>query len=586
MTPIRLNIAILVIVLASLGIFRVEKVHAQSIKPAQDGTGTLINQQGNVFSIRGGKLSGNGENLFHSFQQFGLTSSQSANFLSNPTIRNIFGRIVGGEASQIDGLIQVFGGNSNLFLMNPAGIIFGANARLNVPTSFTATTATSIGFGDRWFNAFGDNNYLMLSGNPSAFAFALKQPSFVVNAGNLAVGNGQQLTLIGGSVINTGTLTAPGGQITVAAVPGEHLIRIRQPGILLSLEIQPLGNRETSGSGRVPMPAWFNPPTLPELLTGGNLSHATGLQVDADGTIRLVSSSAQISGLAGAVTISGAINVLGDRGGSVNVIGNQVKLSGGAVNASGVYGGGMVRIGGDYQGQGTLPNAQNTVVSPDSLIRADALLTGNGGRVIIWADGTTWFGGTVTARGGSLSGNGGFVEISGKRNLSFGGQVDTSAVNGAVGSLLLDPTNITIASGNGGIAPDDQELLTTGQLVGDRNYAISQNTLQALASRTTFTLQANDNITIQPLVGNTLDLAQTTGTFSLIAGNTISMTPSNSIVTGGAGITLQANTLAPIEGIQAGGTNLVSNQLELQGGLNSIRSTPGVPTQIVLGIVD
>ncbi len=113
----------------------------QSITPATDGTGTTVTPQGNRIDISGGKLSRDGANLFHSFQQFGLSETQTANFLSNPAIQNILARIVGGNASVINGLIQVTGGNSNLFLMNPAGIVFGANAQLNVPASFTATTA-------------------------------------------------------------------------------------------------------------------------------------------------------------------------------------------------------------------------------------------------------------------------------------------------------------------------------------------------------------------------------------------------------------------------------------------------------------
>ncbi|HEY9730157.1 MAG TPA: filamentous hemagglutinin N-terminal domain-containing protein, partial [Chroococcales cyanobacterium] len=130
---------------------------AQPIVPAADGTGTLITPDGNRIDISGGQLSGDNANLFHSFTQFGLDANQIANFLSNPNIRNILGRVAGGEPSLINGLIQVTGGNSNLFLMNPAGIIFGASSSLNVPASFTATTANGIGFGNNWFNATGVN---------------------------------------------------------------------------------------------------------------------------------------------------------------------------------------------------------------------------------------------------------------------------------------------------------------------------------------------------------------------------------------------------------------------------------------------
>src|SRR5919202_1576229 len=164
------------------------RVLAQSITSATDDTNTIVTPEGNRIDITGGKLSNDGKNLFHSFAQFGLNSQQIANFLSNPNISNILGRVTGGNASIINGLIQVTGGKSNLYLMNPAGIIFGSNAQLNVPASFTATTATGIGFTNKlWFNATGSNDYAALRGTPRNFAFNVSQPGSIINAGNLAV---------------------------------------------------------------------------------------------------------------------------------------------------------------------------------------------------------------------------------------------------------------------------------------------------------------------------------------------------------------------------------------------------------------
>jgi filamentous hemagglutinin family protein len=186
-------------------------VQAQPIVPANDGTGTVVTPTNNVFDITGGQTSGDGANLFHSFTEFGLETNQTANFISDPAIQNILSRINGGNASVINGLIQVTGSNANLFLMNPAGIVFGPNASLNVPASFTATTATGIGFNDLWFNATGSNDYAALVGTPSAFAFATSQtPGAIVNAGQLGVTEGQNLTLVGGTVVSTGSLEASG----------------------------------------------------------------------------------------------------------------------------------------------------------------------------------------------------------------------------------------------------------------------------------------------------------------------------------------------------------------------------------------
>ncbi|MDB9312139.1 CHAT domain-containing protein [Spirulina sp. CS-785/01] len=234
---------------------------AQPITPANDNTGTTVQQNGEQFNITGGTLSQDQANLFHSFQKFNLDPGQIANFLSQPEIQNILGRVTGNNPSLINGLIQVTGGNANLYLMNPAGIVFGNNAQLNIPGDFFATTATGIGFSnDHWFNAFGENNYSPLIGTPSQFAFDLSQPAAILNQGDLTVNSGQTVTLMGGTVANTGTITAPNGTITLSAVPGSNLIRIRQEGHLLSLDINP--PRDNNGN---PLP--FTPLDIPELLT-------------------------------------------------------------------------------------------------------------------------------------------------------------------------------------------------------------------------------------------------------------------------------------------------------------------------------
>ncbi|MDY7012731.1 MAG: DUF4347 domain-containing protein, partial [Cyanobacteriota bacterium] len=271
---------------------------SQTITPAADGTGTVVTPNSNQIEISGGTLSGNGGNLFHSFTQFGLSDTQIANFLSNPQIQNILGRVVGGDPSIINGLIQITGGNSNLYLMNPAGIIFGQNASLNVPADFFATTATGIGLdGNSWFNTFGSNDYANLNGNPNPFAFDLSQPNAIINAGNLSVAPGQNLTLLGGTVINTGTITAPGGQITLASVPGSSLIKISQPGSLLSLEIEPPRNLQ----GQI-VP--FSSINLPQLLTQANLE--TGLTVNPNNTVSETISGIEIA--AGSTTVAGTVS--------------------------------------------------------------------------------------------------------------------------------------------------------------------------------------------------------------------------------------------------------------------------------------
>ncbi len=269
----------------------VGKVRAQTIVPASDGTGTAVTPNGNQFNITGGTLSKDGANLFHSFTKFGLSAEQIANFQSSPAIRNILGRVTGGDISQIDGLIKVTGGNSNLFLMNPSGIVFGRNARLDVPASFTAAAANGIGFGSNWFNAAGTNDYAALVGAPSAFYFGMAQPGAILNFGQLNVPDGQNLTLLGGTVTSTGTLSAPGGQITVAPVPGRSMVRISEEGMLLSLDIP---SSPPDSADRHKDRESSTPLLLPELIAGGSFGSATDMKVHSDGTVHLTGSGIRL----------------------------------------------------------------------------------------------------------------------------------------------------------------------------------------------------------------------------------------------------------------------------------------------------
>ncbi|BAY33787.1 hypothetical protein NIES2107_56890 [Nostoc carneum NIES-2107] len=422
-------------------------VKAQSITPANDGTGSVITTEGNKIDISGGSLSSDRTNLFHSFSQFGLDANQTANFLSQPSIQNILGRVTGNNASLINGLIQVTGGNSNLYLMNPAGIIFGSGASLNVPAAFTATTANGIGFGNnQWFNAIGANNYANLIGNPTGFAFTTSLGGSIFNAGNLAVGEAQSLMLLGGMVLNTGTLTAPDGNVTIMAVPTEKVVRVTPSNSLLSLDL-PVETKTQIN----PQP--FSPRSLPSLLTGGNVKKVTGVTVE-NGVVKLISTNTAIPTDVGTTVVSGKISVSNSQESNnipqINILGDRVALLNANLNASGSNGG-TVLIGGDYQGKGTVPNATHTFVSSDSAIAADAWGNGNGGKVIVWADDTTRFFGNITARGGAIAGNGGLVETSGKLSLNVtGSKVDASAAKGQPGTWLLDPTDINIVTGGSG----------------------------------------------------------------------------------------------------------------------------------------
>jgi filamentous hemagglutinin family protein len=405
----------------------VNGAYAQSITPANDGLNTNVNQVGNQYNITGGTQAG--ANLFYSLQKLGLSTGEVANFLSNPSVQNVLTRVTGGQASLINGLIQMTGGNSNLFILNPAGIVFGANASLHVPANFSATTATGIQVGNGWFGINSSVDEVRnLTGNITGYGFTNTLPSLdtaqsgvISNEGKLQTDIGKSVTLVGGMVVNTGTIATPEGNITIAATPDNKFIKITNEGSLMSLEL-PIADQQVIGNAPL-----LRGVDLPSLLIGKT---------------------------SGTTIISGNLDVSGSNGGNIQVLGNNVGLVNANINASGVNGGGTVLIGGDLQGTGTTLTAQSTMVDANSKINADALTNGNGGKVIVWADDTTKFDGTITAKSGIQSGNGGLVETSGKNTLIVGNtaQVNTSSPQGLSGNWLLDPTSITVVAA-GGIDP-------------------------------------------------------------------------------------------------------------------------------------
>ncbi|MEM7062644.1 MAG: CHAT domain-containing protein [Cyanobacteria bacterium P01_B01_bin.77] len=561
-------------------------VSAQSIVPSAGGTGSIVDVDENRYTITGGMYSGDGGNLFHMLELLNLNTDESADFITESGTNNVLTLINGGNASFLDGLIQITGSDANLFLANPAGVLLGTNARLNLGGDLTVTTADRIGFGDNWLNIFDSNSdYASLIENPSAFAFTSSTPGVVVNEGNLALEAGQQLTLLGGTVINTGTLVSEDGIVTVAAVPGEQLVRLSQAGNLLNLEFAPIdGLNAAQNETTVP----FNPLSLPEILTGNKTEHASEITVNPDGTIQLGSAGSTFSNNIGLNLLSGTISTIGNDGGAITALGDYVGLLDADLSASGINGGGTIRIGGDYQGQGPIPNAKETFVDSTSLITADALNTGNGGQIIIWADDNTAFYGTLSAQGGSNSGDGGFAEVSGKQNLLFLGSADLSSNHGDVGTLLLDPEDLIIADGNPDINNDDEFDFGNGTLPSTGVATISELVLEQISDNADITLQATNNITINDLGDDSLDLPITRSGDRIISDHKIAfiadsdgdgvgsftMSPDDTIRTNGGNVSIQGNVLS-LGGFDVTNLVLEASEIDFLGGPNSIVSGDG-----------
>ncbi|QMS87927.1 S-layer family protein [Nostoc edaphicum CCNP1411] len=214
-----------------------------------DGTlKTTVSTNGNNFNITNGNRGGN--NLFHSFSQFSIPSNGSA-FFNNPSdIQNIFSRVTGGSVSQIDGLIKA-NGSANLFLINPSGIIFGANAQLNIGGSFIGTTANSIKFADgAEFSTINSQSTpllsinipigLQLGSNPAPInvqgtghtlrnvsGLVLLPPIQTPSSTKLRVQPGNTLALVGGDLhLNGANLSAEKGRVELGSLSGAGLVNL------------------------------------------------------------------------------------------------------------------------------------------------------------------------------------------------------------------------------------------------------------------------------------------------------------------------------------------------------------------------
>ena len=455
---------------------------------ATDGT-TATQVNGNAIAPTGAGTV-NGGNLYHSFSDFnvpqsGVIFNTGNSAVNGADVRNIINRVTGDNPSAVLGTIesrQAFP-NANLYLMNPNGIVFGQNARLDIGGSFHATTGTGLGFENGTFNV--DKNSLSFpSGDPKTIRFAVSQPAGLINQGNLAVDTGKSITFTGGSIINTGILTAPSGNIALTSVAGNSQVELRSPDAVLGLQVT--NNAvPTNWNGKI-----TELPKLAELLTG-KVPEANQVVVKADGSLALVAAPAatDIAVSNGMAIVSGRVDVSSpdSKAGNVGIFGEKVGLVNAQIDASGALGGGTVLIGGNFQGNGIAPNALRTFVDSNSKINVSALLRGNAGTAIIWSDLNTRFLGSIIAKGGTLSGDGGLVEVSGKQNLDFRGTVNTFAPKGKIGTLLLDPTDINIigtgGSFTGGLTDVDQlSDINQGGNTLDVNFintALANVTLQA-----------------------------------------------------------------------------------------------------------
>ncbi|MBW4672293.1 MAG: filamentous hemagglutinin N-terminal domain-containing protein [Cyanomargarita calcarea GSE-NOS-MK-12-04C] len=382
------------------------------------GESSQFNQNVLINNILGDKIDGGatrGSNLFHSFSQFNINDAQRVYFANPSGVLNILTRVTGGNVSNIFGTLGVDGG-ANLFLINPNGILFGQNAKLDVGGSFVGTTANRIQFGNQgFFSATNPEAPPLLTINPSALVFNQinpnasiqnnsvadlgPDPSNTFTATGLRVPDGNSLLLVGGDVkMNNGRLYAFGGRVELGGLAAPGTVGLNGSGSNLSLSFPngvTLGDVSISNVAGVGVAAsnggsiGINARNL-ELAEGSFLyagigdglgtvaSKAGNIDINAQGTID-VKNGAQINastrgrGNAGNVTITArdAVTISGTDSGIFSDLGSGAEGRGGDIN---ILGSGSVSVtnGGqlsaETSGKG---NAGNITINSQGLVFFD-----------------------------------------------------------------------------------------------------------------------------------------------------------------------------------------------------------------------
>jgi filamentous hemagglutinin family protein len=173
-----------------------------------DGSvGPKVSLSGGEIKIEADLGTRRGGNLFHSFEKFGIAPGQTATFTGPDSIRNVISRVTGGEISRIDGALRSEVGQADLYFLNPAGVVFGPNARLDVPASFHVSTAHELRFADGvTFSALDKAGSSLTVAPPEAFGFLDRSSGRIeVERSQLHLRLGKTFSLVGGDIAVTGT---------------------------------------------------------------------------------------------------------------------------------------------------------------------------------------------------------------------------------------------------------------------------------------------------------------------------------------------------------------------------------------------
>ncbi|HEX2525045.1 MAG TPA: filamentous hemagglutinin N-terminal domain-containing protein [Geminicoccus sp.] len=317
---------------------------------ATDGTlGPKVSRTGSNIEVEAGLGQIRGQNLFHSFERFGVQTNGKVTFTGPGGLNNVISRVTGGQTSSIDGTLASTVPGADVYLINPSGVVFGPNARLDVPGSFHASTADELRFADgAVFSALDPAGSQLSVAAPQAFGFlGDKRSKITVDQSVLEVPEGKALSLVGGDVeIKGGPLgfiEAEAGRVTISAIDG-----------------------------------------------AGSMQIADGKMIGAGADIRLSDRA--------------LVDVSGNGGGTVHISGDRLVAEDfSLINAD--------NIGAKNASGGIVVEASVVAVTSGSQATTDARSTGSSGQVIIQADTLDFYEGGDASSRARAAGNAGGVTV-------------------------------------------------------------------------------------------------------------------------------------------------------------------------------
>lgn len=465
-----------------------------------DGTlPTNVNSSDNLqFTITGGSQAG--ENLFHSFHEFSVPTGGAAWFDNTSTIQNIISRVTGDSISNIDGLLKAQG-NANLFLLNPNGIIFGAEAALDLGGSFIASTANSVKFADGTeFSAtnssassvltvsvpvglqFGDSPGRIINRSQASRGDMQEKSNGTGTPAGLRVDADKSLALVGGEVIlEGGNITAPSGRIEVGSVDGKSRvtlnltnqgfalsyegvenfqdIHLSQAAIIDVTDLSPVFNSGDIGSGDIQIQGRHV-----RVTDGSRISSFTFGSVPARTIAVTGSESVELSGFSDILGSSGITTITGNDGDAGNIKVNTRRL--------------IVRDGAEIS------------TSSFPIIKG-SVSTGRSGNLSITASESVQISGSSQIVGSSqlrvntqTNGNAGDLEITtGRLIIEDGGKLTAATSDAGQGGTIKINASDSVAIMGTGIGMEGQinssSLEASSQGTGDAgNLTITTNNLR------------------------------------------------------------------------------------------------------------